>query len=179
MLRKNKSRSSLETKTYPEPSISPREFATHAHTQARVKGEKKRGETSTTRASCMYTHTNTDTHTNRRRLGVILFQEDKDLVHEFVQNDGLACLIKVGSEADQNYQNYILRGEYMLSRLRAFIRTHTALSFLLLRLLVCVINARLCICRRFIDRMELPIGPRRRLSIENRLDPPPTASSYH
>jgi hypothetical protein len=33
-------------------------------------------------------------------------------VHEFVQNDGLACLIKVGSEADQNYQNYILRGEY-------------------------------------------------------------------
>jgi predicted naringenin-chalcone synthase len=41
-------------------------------------------------------------------------QEDKDLVHEFVQNDGLACLIKVGSEADQNYQNYILRGEYLL-----------------------------------------------------------------
>ncbi|KAK1128234.1 hypothetical protein K0M31_002705 [Melipona bicolor] len=41
-----------------------------------------------------------------------IFQEDKDLVHEFVQNDGLACLIKVGSEADQNYQNYILRGEY-------------------------------------------------------------------
>lgn len=33
-------------------------------------------------------------------------------MHEFVQNDGLACLIKVGSEADQNYQNYILRGEY-------------------------------------------------------------------
>nr|CAD7453661.1 unnamed protein product [Timema tahoe] len=42
--------------------------------------------------------------------------EDKDLVHEFVQNDGLACLIKVGSEADQNYQNYILRalGQVML-----------------------------------------------------------------
>ncbi|KAJ4432237.1 hypothetical protein ANN_20853 [Periplaneta americana] len=42
---------------------------------------------------------------------LVLFapQEDKDLVHEFVQNDGLACLIKVGSEADQNYQNYILR----------------------------------------------------------------------
>ena len=38
-------------------------------------------------------------------------QEDKDLVHEFVQNDGLACLIKVGNEADQNYQNYILRGK--------------------------------------------------------------------
>lgn len=40
-----------------------------------------------------------------------MFQDDKSLVHEFVQNDGLACLIKVGSEADQNYQNYILRGE--------------------------------------------------------------------
>ncbi|XP_054722165.1 FH1/FH2 domain-containing protein 3-like isoform X1 [Uloborus diversus] len=45
-----------------------------------------------------------------------MFQDDKDLVHEFVQNDGLACLIKVGSEADQNYQNYILRalGQVML-----------------------------------------------------------------
>lgn len=38
-------------------------------------------------------------------------QEDKDLVHEFVQNDGLACLIRVGASADQNYQNYILRGK--------------------------------------------------------------------
>jgi hypothetical protein len=44
-------------------------------------------------------------------LYLFALQEDKDLVHEFVQNDGLACLIKVGSEADQNYQNYILRGE--------------------------------------------------------------------
>ncbi|XP_075229398.1 formin homology 2 domain containing isoform X2 [Lycorma delicatula] len=45
-----------------------------------------------------------------------IFQEDKDLVHEFVQNDGLNCLIKVGSDADQNYQNYILRalGQVML-----------------------------------------------------------------
>ncbi|XP_043278309.1 uncharacterized protein Fhos isoform X2 [Venturia canescens] len=44
------------------------------------------------------------------------FQEDKDLVHEFVQNDGLACLIRVGNDADQNYQNYILRalGQVML-----------------------------------------------------------------
>lgn len=32
-------------------------------------------------------------------------------MHEFVQNDGLACLIKVGNEADKNYQNYILRGK--------------------------------------------------------------------
>lgn len=29
---------------------------------------------------------------------------------EFVNLDGLTCLIKVGAEADQNYQNYILRG---------------------------------------------------------------------
>jgi hypothetical protein len=40
-----------------------------------------------------------------------MMQEDKDLVHEFVQNDGLACLIRVGHNADQNYQNYILRGK--------------------------------------------------------------------
>lgn len=45
-----------------------------------------------------------------------IFQEDKDLVHEFVQNDGLDCLIRVGSDADQYYQNYILRalGQVML-----------------------------------------------------------------
>ena len=41
-----------------------------------------------------------------------IFQDDKDLVHAFVQNDGLTCLIKVGSSADQNYQNYILRGKF-------------------------------------------------------------------
>lgn len=29
---------------------------------------------------------------------------------EFVNLEGLTCLIKVGAEADQNYQNYILRG---------------------------------------------------------------------
>uniref|UniRef100_A0A8C2FN03 Formin homology 2 domain containing 3b n=1 Tax=Cyprinus carpio TaxID=7962 RepID=A0A8C2FN03_CYPCA len=39
-----------------------------------------------------------------------IFQDDKDLVHEFVMAEGLTCLIKVGAEADQNYQNYILRG---------------------------------------------------------------------
>lgn len=43
-------------------------------------------------------------------IDVCALQDDKDLVHEFVNNDGLDCLIKVGSEADQNYQNYILRG---------------------------------------------------------------------
>ena len=45
-------------------------------------------------------------------LFVYTLQDDKDLVHEFVHADGLACLIKVGSSADQNYQNYILRGKY-------------------------------------------------------------------
>lgn len=40
-------------------------------------------------------------------------QDDKDLVHEFVTNDGLQCLITVGTDADQNYQNYILRGKDM------------------------------------------------------------------
>ncbi|CAG12024.1 unnamed protein product, partial [Tetraodon nigroviridis] len=45
-----------------------------------------------------------------------IFQDDKDLVHEFVLAEGLTCLIKVGAEADQNYQNYILRalGQIML-----------------------------------------------------------------
>ncbi|KAF3691809.1 FH1/FH2 domain-containing protein 3 Formactin-2 Formin -like protein overexpressed in spleen 2 [Channa argus] len=43
-------------------------------------------------------------------------KDDKDLVHEFVVAEGLTCLIKVGAEADQNYQNYILRalGQIML-----------------------------------------------------------------
>ena len=40
-----------------------------------------------------------------------LFQDDKDLVHEFVNSDGLNALITVGTDADQNYQNYILRGK--------------------------------------------------------------------
>uniref|UniRef100_A0A4W6FTR7 Formin homology 2 domain containing 3a n=1 Tax=Lates calcarifer TaxID=8187 RepID=A0A4W6FTR7_LATCA len=45
-----------------------------------------------------------------------ILQDDKDLVHEFVMAEGLTCLIKVGAEADQNYQNYILRalGQIML-----------------------------------------------------------------
>lgn len=42
----------------------------------------------------------------------LFLQDDKDLVHEFVTNDGLSCLITVGTDADQNYQNYILRGCY-------------------------------------------------------------------
>ncbi|MEE6500063.1 hypothetical protein FKM82_003674 [Ascaphus truei] len=47
-----------------------------------------------------------------------LFQEDKDLVPEFVISEGLTCLIKVGAEADQNYQNYILRA---LSQIMLFV----------------------------------------------------------
>ncbi|XP_062853603.1 FH1/FH2 domain-containing protein 3-like isoform X2 [Trichomycterus rosablanca] len=45
-----------------------------------------------------------------------IFQDDKDLVHAFVMAEGLTCLIKVGAEADQNYQNYILRalGQIMM-----------------------------------------------------------------
>uniref|UniRef100_A0A915I7X2 GBD/FH3 domain-containing protein n=1 Tax=Romanomermis culicivorax TaxID=13658 RepID=A0A915I7X2_ROMCU len=45
-----------------------------------------------------------------------IFQDDKDLVHEFVQNDGLACLRRVNSDVEQTYQNYILRavGQVML-----------------------------------------------------------------
>lgn len=45
------------------------------------------------------------------RLFVSDLQDDKDLVPEFVNSDGLTCFIKVGAEADHNYQNYILRGE--------------------------------------------------------------------
>jgi hypothetical protein len=39
-----------------------------------------------------------------------IFQNDKDLVHEFVQNGGLEALIKLGKTCDQNHQNHILRG---------------------------------------------------------------------
>uniref|UniRef100_A0A914Z177 Uncharacterized protein n=1 Tax=Panagrolaimus superbus TaxID=310955 RepID=A0A914Z177_9BILA len=45
-----------------------------------------------------------------------IFQDDKDLVHEFVQSDGLDCLVNLGRASDQNHQNYILRalGQLML-----------------------------------------------------------------
>uniref|UniRef100_A0A0N5A7F4 GBD/FH3 domain-containing protein n=1 Tax=Parastrongyloides trichosuri TaxID=131310 RepID=A0A0N5A7F4_PARTI len=45
-----------------------------------------------------------------------VFQNDKDLVHEFVQSEGLDSLIKLGRISDQNHQNYILRalGQIML-----------------------------------------------------------------
>nr|XP_015224070.1 PREDICTED: FH1/FH2 domain-containing protein 1-like isoform X2 [Lepisosteus oculatus] len=47
-----------------------------------------------------------------------LFQDDKDLVPEFVSSEGLTCFIKVGTEADHNYQNYILRA---LSQIMLFV----------------------------------------------------------
>uniref|UniRef100_A0A8C3G6M1 Formin homology 2 domain containing 1 n=1 Tax=Cyclopterus lumpus TaxID=8103 RepID=A0A8C3G6M1_CYCLU len=47
-----------------------------------------------------------------------LFQDDKDLVPEFVASEGLSCLIQVGAEADHNYQNYILRA---LSQIMLFV----------------------------------------------------------
>jgi len=45
-----------------------------------------------------------------------IFQNDKDLVHEFVQNEGLDCLVSLGRNSDQNHQNHILRaiGQLML-----------------------------------------------------------------
>ena len=36
------------------------------------------------------------------------------MVHEFVNSDGLNALITVGTDADQNYQNYILRGGFVM-----------------------------------------------------------------
>ncbi|XP_022653292.1 uncharacterized protein LOC111247031 [Varroa destructor] len=45
-----------------------------------------------------------------------VFQDDKDLVHAFVENRGLDVLVKIGQNSDHNYQNYILRalGQIML-----------------------------------------------------------------
>lgn len=45
-----------------------------------------------------------------------IFQEDKDLVHGFVALGGLNCLVQIGNEADQNYQNYILRALGQVSK---------------------------------------------------------------
>ncbi|CAF3896572.1 unnamed protein product [Rotaria magnacalcarata] len=57
--------------------------------------------------------------TEGRKWSIVLrtqLSDDKDLVHEFVNNQGLQCLVKIGGAADQNYQNYILRalGQLML-----------------------------------------------------------------
>lgn len=52
-----------------------------------------------------------------------IFQDDKDLVHGFVALGGLNSLVRVGNNADQNYQNYILRalGQVII---RIIIRTN-------------------------------------------------------
>ncbi|KAM3968464.1 FH1/FH2 domain-containing protein 3 [Aphomia sociella] len=38
-----------------------------------------------------------------------ILQSDKDLVHDFVANKGLDCLMQIGNMEDQNYIDYILR----------------------------------------------------------------------
>ena len=64
-------------------------------------------------------------HSLTQPLSLSLFQEDKDLVHEFVQNEGLSCLVQVGSTADQKYQNYILRGGWWVESSGAEVRFHS------------------------------------------------------
>lgn len=38
-----------------------------------------------------------------------IFQEDRELVKGFVVLGGLNCLIQIGNESDQNFQNFVLR----------------------------------------------------------------------
>jgi hypothetical protein len=67
-----------------------------------------------------------------------IFQEDKDLVHGFVALGGLNCLVQIGNEADQNYQNYILRA---LGQVSAVVHTQfIALHFILTSLSVGVVR---------------------------------------
>lgn len=56
-------------------------------------------------------------------------QDDKDLVHEFVNSDGLSALISVGQDADQNYQNYILRGKDMSSQFISLLQNSSEHEF--------------------------------------------------
>ena len=49
-------------------------------------------------------------------LTVNFLQNDKELVHEFVNSDGLSALISVGQDADQIYQIYVLRGNQTIKR---------------------------------------------------------------
>lgn len=62
-------------------------------------------------------------HLESSHLFPCFLQDDKDLVHEFVVAEGLTCLIKVGAEADQNYQNYILRGASTLAPLSLHLKS--------------------------------------------------------
>lgn len=57
-----------------------------------------------------------------------IFQEDKDLVHGFVGLGGLNCLVQIGSEADQNYQNYILRALGQVTFYINLLYSHTLCS---------------------------------------------------
>ncbi|XP_048829666.1 FH1/FH2 domain-containing protein 1-like isoform X2 [Brienomyrus brachyistius] len=47
-----------------------------------------------------------------------IFEDDKDLVPEFVNCSGLTCFLSIGAEADQKYQNYILKA---LSQIMLFV----------------------------------------------------------
>ena len=49
-------------------------------------------------------------------LTVNFLQNDKEVVHEFVNSDGLSALISVGQDADQFYQIYVLRGNQTIKR---------------------------------------------------------------
>ncbi|XP_053322067.1 FH1/FH2 domain-containing protein 3 [Spea bombifrons] len=68
--------------------------------------------------TCIEKLYNSDGRELRRALFSLkqIFQDDKDLVQEFIVSHGLSCLLKIGEESDQNYQNYILRalGQIML-----------------------------------------------------------------
>lgn len=62
-------------------------------------------------------------------------QNDKDLVHEFVNTDGLDCLIRVANETQEhNYINYILRAlnQLMLfvDGMNGFIRSNETIQWL-------------------------------------------------
>ena len=53
-------------------------------------------------------------------------------MHEFVNSDGLSALISVGQDADQNYQNYILRGKQITWSLIALIVIYVLHQFVVL-----------------------------------------------
>lgn len=72
-----------------------------------------------------------------------IFQEDKDLVHGFVALGGLNCLVRIGNEADQNYQNYILRalGQVTSSRKHKINKTHVWVTQIGILLLIDLIGS--------------------------------------
>lgn len=46
-----------------------------------------------------------------------IFHEDRELVNGFVELGGLNCLIQIGNESDQNFQNFVLRALGQVSRI--------------------------------------------------------------